>query len=237
MQPVVKPVWQPVRQPFVSCIQTFNRLNNRLFNRWAVWQPRLNNRLRCVNKHPTGCIVPPEHCEWYEGKISSKDPLPCWRGIHSDDALTCSYILTHIKNLQIVLIILVSRHCWSRTGIPNQREFSQKKISWFQLELGPHIGTFQLLEYSTFSRLRWNNSIRCLAMPKTQRRADAISRITHKGSDLWGTLESRIIHVSLHNIPYYTWNPTFESDNLGKGERTTYWPMPKGCMRKKVGNH
>ena len=70
-------------------------------------------------------------------------------------------------------------------------------------------------------------------MPKTQRRADAKSRITHKGSDLWGTLESRIIHVSLRNIPYYTWNPTFEADNLGKGERTTYWPMTKGCMRKK----
>jgi len=32
-----------------------NRLNNRLFNRWAIWQPRLNNRLLRVNKHSTGC--------------------------------------------------------------------------------------------------------------------------------------------------------------------------------------
>jgi len=60
VKPVVKPVWQSVWQPAISCIQTFNRSSNRLYNRVSVWQPaisciqtfnrssnRLYNRVSC----------------------------------------------------------------------------------------------------------------------------------------------------------------------------------------------
>jgi len=50
--PVLQYAWWT---PFTRYNRLLNRLNNRLFNRWVVWQPRLNNRLHRVNEHSTGC--------------------------------------------------------------------------------------------------------------------------------------------------------------------------------------
>ena len=47
IQPDVKPVWQPV----VSCIQTFNRLLNRVVQ--PVWQPAVS----CIAGCQTGCTT------------------------------------------------------------------------------------------------------------------------------------------------------------------------------------
>jgi len=47
IQPVVKLVEQPVRQPAISCIQTFNRLFNWLYE---------FNLLIHATQHPVGCL-------------------------------------------------------------------------------------------------------------------------------------------------------------------------------------
>jgi len=45
IQPVVKPVVRSVGQPAASCIQTFNRLSNRLYNRFDSMLYRVNGVL------------------------------------------------------------------------------------------------------------------------------------------------------------------------------------------------
>ena len=65
MQPVIQPIEQPVEQPAVSCIQTFKRLNNRLFNRlyWFM-QPIVIMFFVIVS------------------------PMPCWQAVTYCDAIT-----------------------------------------------------------------------------------------------------------------------------------------------------
>jgi len=121
VQPVVKRVWQPVGQQAVSCIQTFNRLNNRLFNRWAVWQPRLNNRLHPVKTNIQPVVKQVEQPVW-------QPVVSCKRGVIVDKTTSttrraaCDHDQNNnqepiiAKSHKCVLLCLPSYHCCCPAG-------------------------------------------------------------------------------------------------------------------------